>query len=224
MGYKLEWTPPWSTKPLTMIYTSDTKPETNSLYQACNYVMGQPQGVDVFIHEMILPPDELTMKGADMPAPPAGNPDWWTAGVKDTTDVENSSHTPQGAFGYLLSQISPPPKLTVATHFPVSDDTVANALRSVQAHCSNIGKVGDKLVWSFDLMVLRVFPDRIVQCRAAVNEFTFSTKSTVNYTNLCAPKYHTASGDWDPFAQIDMSTAIPATNSNGTVNYRTDGW
>ena len=225
MGYKLSWTPPGGTRPLTMIYTSDTKPETNSVYQACNYdASGNPQGVDVFIHEMILPPDLLTMKGANLPAPPPGNPAWWTNGINSATQVENSSHTPQGAFGYLLSQISPRPKLTVATHFPVSDDTVACALRSVQAQCPDIVKVGDKLVWSFDLMVLRVFPDRIQQCRALVNEFTFSTPSTVVYTNLYAPKYHTATGAEDPFAQLDMSTSIPATNSNGTVNYRTDGW
>ena len=49
MGYKVEWTPPGTTNLLTMIYSSDTKPETNSVNQACN----GGKGVDVFIHEMV---------------------------------------------------------------------------------------------------------------------------------------------------------------------------
>jgi ribonuclease Z len=223
MGYRLDWTPPGATKPLTMIYTSDTKPETNSVFQACN----GGNGVNVFVHEMILAADALTMKAAGLAAPPppgSANYAAFQAGVASTQTVEDSSHTPQGAFGYLLSQISPRPKLTVATHFPVSDDTVATALKSVQAHCPDIKKVGDQLVWSFDLMVLRVFPDRVQQCRALVNEFTFSAPASVLYTNLYAPKYHTTSGAEDPLAQLDLSTWIQPTNSDGTINYRTDGW
>jgi hypothetical protein len=48
--------------------------------------------------------------------------------------IQNSSHTPQGAFGYLLSQINPHPQLTFATHFPVADDMVECALSSIEAH------------------------------------------------------------------------------------------
>ena len=221
MGYTLSWTPPGGDRPLTMIYTSDTKPETNSVFQACNGT----NGVDVFIHEMILPPDALTMKGLNLSAPPyPPDQEWWTNAVNTTAEVEDSSHTPQGAFGYLLSQINPRPKLTVATHFPVSDDTVACALNSVQAHCPEIGTNGQNIVWSFDLMVLRVFPDKILQCRATVNEFTFATLPTVNYASLYAPKYHNTSGGEAPTAQLDLSTFIPATNTDGTVNYRPDGW
>ena len=44
----------------------------------------------------------------------------------------------------------------------MADDTVASAFNSVQAHCTNI-VFGKDIVWSFDLMVLRVFPDRIEQ-------------------------------------------------------------
>ena len=45
MGYMLEWMPPGATNPLTMIYSSDTKPETNSVYLACNGT----NGVNVFV-------------------------------------------------------------------------------------------------------------------------------------------------------------------------------
>ncbi len=231
MGYKLEWTPPGATKPLTMIYSSDTKPETNSVYEACNFDRaGNPQGVDVFIHEMILAPEALTMRGGGMLEPPTKTNDspavvtYWSNAVYSTTQVENSSHTPQGAFGHMLSTITPRPRLTVATHFPTADDTVASALRSIQAHCPDIKKLGDQLVVSFDLMVLRVFPDKILQRRAVVNDFAFATTSSVTYTNLYVPKYHTATGDWDPFVQLDMSAQIPATNSDGTINYRPDGY
>jgi hypothetical protein len=40
---------------------------------------------------------------------------------------------------------------------------------------------------------------------------------------MYAPKYNT-NGVGDPFAQIDLSTQIPATNQDGTINYRTDGY
>ncbi len=40
--------------------------------------------------------------------------------------------TSPGAFGYILSQIQPKPRLTVATHFPVADDTVTSAFESVK--------------------------------------------------------------------------------------------
>jgi ribonuclease Z len=125
IGYKLEW------NGLTMIYTSDTRPETRSIDQAKN----GGQGVDVFIHEMILPPELLAMKnvGLTFPLPPGTNPAF-DAAVQNATNVIDSSHTPQGAFGYLLSQIEPRPRLTVIAHFPVADDTVQCALNSVLAH------------------------------------------------------------------------------------------
>ena len=52
IGYKLEW------NGLTMIYTSDTKPEIRSRDAAIN----GGKGVDVLIHEMIVPAQVWTMK------------------------------------------------------------------------------------------------------------------------------------------------------------------
>jgi ribonuclease Z len=233
MGYKLEWTPPGANKPLTMIYSSDTKPETNSIWQALNIDRnGKTNGVDVFIHEMVMAPELMTMKGAQLPFPPTytnSSPKfvaYWSNAVYNTWLVEQSSHTPQGAFGYMLSQIDPRPRLAVATHFPVSDDTVACAFRSVQAHCPDIKKMGDKLVWSFDTMVLRVFPDKIIQCRAVGNDYAFATPSSVNFSTVqfYAPKYHTLTGGWDPWAQLDLSAFIPAITTNGAFHYRPDGY
>jgi ribonuclease Z len=223
MGYMLEWTPPGATNPLTMIYSSDTKPETNSVYLANT----RGRAVDVFIHEMVVPPSVWAYKQMGLDAPPS--PDntnlyaSYQAATEELTRVQDSSHTPQGAYGYLLSLISPPPRLAVATHFPTADDTVASAFNSVQAHCTNI-VFGSNIVWSFDLMVLRVFPDRIEQRRAVVSDYAWNPPVQLPTNGMYAPKYNDGHGNGDPFAQIDLSTQIPATNKDGTINYRSDGY
>jgi ribonuclease Z len=219
MGYKVEWQIPGGTN-LTMIYTSDTKPETNSVNQAIN----GGRGIDVFIHEMVVPPAVWTYKNMGLNAPPATNSPLYPSyvlGVETLKTVQNSSHSPQGAFGYLLSLVKPKPRLTVATHFPVADDTVASALQSVQAHTNVV--LGEDLIWSFDLMVLRVFPDRIEQRRAVVSDFSFNPPVQLD-GGTYPPKYNDGNGNGDPFAQIDLTTQIPATNQDGSVNYSSDGY
>jgi ribonuclease Z len=225
IGYKLEW------HGLSMVYTSDTKPEYHSIHHG--------SGVDVFIHEMILPADYLTMKTMHLDSPdqvPA-----LALGAAKT--VQNSSHTPQGAYGYLLSQMKPAPRLAVATHFTVSDDTVALAMESVRAHvpginCDPSGKILDggtrpshrhgNITWSTDLMVLRVFPDRILVQRGVVSDYTYQPYPGAQWPDQNPPKYddHDPSTLYgDAYAQIDMSTAVPATDPRtGRENYREDGY
>jgi ribonuclease Z len=230
MGYKLEWTPQGATKPLTMIYSSDTKPEWNSILHAINKdEKGKPRGVDVFIHEMAVAPEIWAMKMQGLTQPGSSDDATWVATVQATTDVQNSSHTPQGAFGYILSQIDPRPRLAVATHFPTADDTVDCALKSVQAHCPDIKKEGDQLVWSFDLMVLRVFPDRIEQRMAVANDFSFNPPIPPSelHNDMYAPKYHTETGAWDAVAQIDQTYQINSTEDggyDGQPTFRKDGY
>ncbi|HQQ60627.1 MAG TPA: hypothetical protein PKU89_04740 [Kiritimatiellia bacterium] len=219
MGYKLDWRTPDGTN-LTVIYTSDTKPETNCIEQAKN----DDKGVDVFIHEMVVPPAVWAYKNMGLDAPPEpedDNYEEYQATVEGLTFVQNSSHTPQGAFGYLLSQIEPRPKLTVATHFPVADDTVASAFDSVKAHCPDV-VMGKDIVWSFDLMVLRVFPDRIEQCRADVSRYSFNPP-VQSPDGMMPPKYNDGYGHGDPYYQIDTNAAIPAVEG-GVTNYRVDGY
>jgi len=238
IGYKLEWWPNHldtgnQDKPhLSMIYTSDTKPEIRSRDQAIN----GGKGVDVFIHEMIVPPNIWAMKFADPANPtygPEKPPDSTSDIVQQTTMVQNSSHSPQGGFGYLLSQINPRPRLTVATHFPVADDTVSCALNSVQQHVPVVqGNVvppqgTSRITWSFDLMVITVSADQIVEQRGYVTDFGFTPNAILPSTKAYPPKYHDTSGAGDPFAQIDLSTAIPACDCSTTpdkCNYRGDGY
>jgi len=231
MGYKLEW------NGLSMIYTGDTKPEYHSIRQA--------GGVNVFIHEMNPPAEVWAFKNIGLYQPP--EPNWPTYdGFSNAVDfakmVQNSSHSPQGAFGYLLSRITPRPQLTVATHFPVADDMVECARTSIEAH--NPGIVwGEDIILSFDLMVLRVFQEggpraRIEPYQADVSDFTFQAIGK-QYDDLNPPKYwkyavdeagnplYDEDGDpiivGDPYAQIDTSTAVPACE-NGRCNYREDGY
>jgi ribonuclease Z len=212
IGYKLEWTIPGSGgKVLTMIYTSDTRPEWHSVNQAINKdKRGKPRGVDVFIHEMGLPPEVWAMKNLGLDKPEYGN-NRFEDYVDDLTDVIGCSHTPPGAFGYLLSQIKPHrPRLTVATHFPVADDTVECALESVRNHVPDITWTDDyynkkdDIAWSFDLMVIRVRESDpyIGRYQALVNDFGFSPVTRVYKTN--DPKYA------DPRSQIDTTMEIPA--------------
>lgn len=226
MGYKLQWTDPYGLV-RSMVFSGDTKPETNCITQANN----GGKGVDVFIHEMALPPEVIVMKEMGLSEPMGyGTNAFWDGGVAGAQMVEDSSHTPQGAFGYMLSQITQRPRLTVAAHFNVADDTVACAYNSVFAHCPDIGKLGEQLTWAFDLLVLRVTEQNIQQLRADVSDFGWPAAVPLPPQYLA--KYWTwstnANGSvvatGDPYAQIDMSNVIPATNSNGTVNFRTDGY
>ena len=226
MGYKLEWLPPGATKPLSLLYSSDTKPEVNSIIHAINKdIAGRSRGVDVFIHEMAVAPEIWAMKNQGLDEMGSGST--WDQTVQGMITVQNSSHTPQGAYGYMLSQIDPRPRLAVATHFPTADDTVACALNSVRAHCPDIKKEGDQLVWSFDLMVLRVFPHKIEQRRAVVNDFSFNPPIPGVPGGMLAPKYHTDTGAGDPFVQIDRTYEINSTEDggyDGEPTYRKDGY
>ncbi len=217
VGYKLEW------NGLSMIYTGDTKPEYHSVQQAA--------GVNVFIHEMNPPAEVWAFKNMGLYEPP--KQDWpgydtFPNAVDYAKMVQNSSHTPQGAFGYLLSQINPRPQLTVATHFPVADDMYECAKTSIEAHNPGI-EWGKDIIVSFDLMVLKVFQEggnqaRIEQYQADVPDFTF-TAIGKSYNDLKTPKYHDSYGNGDPYAQIDISTQIPSCDDGkGNCNYRDDGY
>ena len=221
IGYKIEW------NGLSMIYTSDTKPEYHSINQASN----GGNGVDVFVHEMAVPAEVWAFKNMGLTEPPDPNlqPQLYSTFLKAVDvlkDVQNSSHTPPGAFGYLLSQIQPRPRLTVATHFPVADDTVECARKSVKEYCPWVAVNPDNgnITWSFDLMMLRVFPNQILQRRAVVSDYGFSPvcQSPPGKTNT--PKYHDSNGNSDPYAQIDRSMEIPACEDSETCNYREDGY
>lgn len=214
IGYKLEWTTP-NGKVLSMIYTGDTKPEVRSVDAAIN----DGNGVDVFIHEMVVPAQVWAMKmDRSTELPPFDDPT-----VEQLTTVQNSSHSPQGAFGFLMTQIDPKPRLTVATHFPVANDTVGCALKSVQEHWPE-AELGKNIVWSFDLMVIKVNPSEIKVLRGTPSDYGFSPTWNGPLTGSpVTPKYADSEGNGDPYAQISQVTEIPSCGKN-TCNYRDDGY
>jgi ribonuclease Z len=209
IAYKLEWTIPGAGgKKLTVIFSGDTKPNYDIINQASGGT-----GVDVLIHEMVVPADVWAAKnlGYKDVASAQSDPNW-TPAYNYALAVQNSSHTPQGAFGYILSQISPRPRLAVATHFQATDDTISSALNSVRNHYP----IGD-VTWAADFMVLNVTPTSIRQRRAVVNDYAWYPKAKL-YNNNPA-KYGTATD------QLLLTDQIKTpTDDAGNPTYRTDGY
>jgi len=205
ISYKLEW------NGLSMIFSGDTKPNHTMVKQAA--------GVDVLIHEMVVPADVWAMKNFHITDSTQIDSVTWTTALAFATAVQNSSHTPQGAFGYILSQISSPPRLTVATHFQAADDTIASALTSVRNHYPT-----GEVTFAADLMVLNVTKTEIRQRRAVVSNYAFYPKATL-YHPMNMPKYHNTDGTMNPYAQINRTDEIPPTDPDtGEEYYREDGY
>jgi ribonuclease Z len=194
IGYKIEW------NGMSMVFTGDTKP---------NYtVINQAKGVDVLIHEMVVPADVWAMKNMGITNPNQVDQATWQQAYNYALSVQDSSHTPQGAFGYILSQITPPPRLTVATHFQAADDTMASALQSVRKHYP----VGD-VTFAADFMVFNVTKTKIRQRRAVVSEYAFYPVAALHPVNT--PIYWTYDKATppnkvsNPYAQIDQADEVP---------------
>ena len=203
ISYKLEW----KAKGLSMIFSGDTKPNTDMIAQA--------SGVTVLVHEMVVPAEIWAAKNLGLRKPPKDQTDpTWVKGLDYATNVQNSSHTPQGAFGYLLSQMDPPPKLAVATHFQATDDTIHSAFKSIRNHYSK----GDVTI-AADFMVISVTPDRITKRRAVVEDYAwYPVADTSHPTN--PSKYHNDDGTPDPTAQIDPTDGIdPGPNTYDSSGY-----
>jgi ribonuclease Z len=214
IGYKLEWTPPaHPEKTLSMIYSSDTKPN--------NTILAQSQGVDVLIHEMVMPPDQWAAHSMGVSVC-----DLSPTEVEYMQTIQNSSHTSQAAFGYLMSRLQPLPRLTVATHFQAQDDTIASAIKSLDAF--HIPR--DKYTFAADFMMLNLTTDKsqpVRQRRVDVSRFSFGAmaQSPLSSSDLNAPKYQ-QNGRSNPDAQIDNTEWIPYTGhpDNPLITYDKDGY
>ncbi|MEY3759959.1 MAG: hypothetical protein RIR39_1450 [Pseudomonadota bacterium] len=147
ISYKLEW------NGLSMIYGGDTKPS--------QIMIDNANGVDVLIHEMVVAPEVWSSKQG-------GSADPDSLGVFVAETIEENSHTPEKAFGYILGKLKKPPRLAVATHFQAEDDTIRVALHNIQ--CFYKGPVSI----ATDLVVLNVSKSRIMERRAVVSDFTWN--------------------------------------------------
>ncbi len=207
ISYRLDW------KGLSMIFSGDSKPNQEMLSHA--------KGVDVLIHEMVMPAAVWAQKNSGLKPGDSG----YEQAYNYALEVQNSSHTPQGAFGYIMSQITPPPRLTVATHFQAEDDTITSAIRSVRNHAP----VGE-LTFASDFLVINVSASRILQRRALVSPYAFYPSSPPP-DSVNTPLYwkwqdeaHTIPVG-DPTVQIIMTDEIPNIDPDtGLVNYSIDGY
>jgi ribonuclease Z len=187
VSYKLEW------NGLSMIYCGDTLPN--------NYMIDQAKsGVDVLIHEIVMPADRWVAK---MGIDPVTHPN----AVQQAQNVQDSSHTPQKAYGYILSQLKQAgkaPKLAVGTHFQATDDTIQLALADIRTWYPQ----GDVTIAS-DTMVLNVTKSGVTQRRAVVSNYAWPKTSTTSpYSSPNLPKYWkvdpaTGKTDGDAIAQLD---------------------
>ena len=213
IGFKLEFTPPrHPEKTISMIYSGDTKPNWTMVDQAAD--------IDVLVHEIVMPPDAWTAKFLHVDKEAVGgNP-----GLPYLTDVQNSSHTMQGAFGYLLSQIDPRPRLTIATHFQATDDTIESARQSLDAYCIP----RDCYTFALDFMVFNVSKDKITQRRLDVSKHEYPYGFATGGTSE-DPKYNKLVWNeelgkdiaiGDPEAQLLLDDQI----ENGPATYDRAGY
>ena len=91
------------------------------------------------------------------------------AAIATAQAVQENSHTPEKALGWLLSQAqlaNRAPRLAAATHFQATDDTIRPALDAVR-----LWYQGPFTIVS-DLVVINVSKSRIRQRRAVVSDFS----------------------------------------------------
>jgi ribonuclease Z len=177
ISYRLDW------NGLSMVFSGDTKPN--------DYMIANAQGVDVLIHEMVVPPEVWAAKNGHIDS---SNPAWPIA-LKDAQDVQDSSHTPEVAFGYIMSKTNP--RLAVATHFQYNDDTVPQAMDNIRKWYQG------QVAIATDLMVLNVSKTEIRQRRAVVSEYSWYPKPKIAAPGSLAPPMFPT-----PTAQLDTTILL----------------
>jgi ribonuclease Z len=147
ISYRLDW------NGLSMVFGGDGLPT--------EYMIENAQGVDVLVHEMVVPNDVWAAKNSGLQP---GDPGWERA-LSFAAAVQQSSHTLEPALGYILAQTQP--RLGVATHFQVNPDTVPQAVENVQRW------YGGPFAIATDLFVIDVSKDEIVLGQATVPEYAW---------------------------------------------------
>jgi ribonuclease Z len=182
ISYRLEW------NGLSMVFTGDTKPS--------NYSIDNGKDVDVFIHEMVVPVDVWASKNSGLQPGDQG----WDQAVNAAQMVQDSSHTPEQALGYILEQVKP--RLGVATHFQVNADTIDQAVKNVQSWYKGPFAIAT------DLLVITASKDDIKLEQATVDDYAwYPPPLPIDPNTLMPAKYPS------PTAQLNqtlLDNCIPA--------------
>lgn len=181
ISYKLEW------NGLSMVFTGDTMPN--------KYVIEQAKGVDVLIHEMAVPPE---VWAANMTGLHPGDQGFERA-VAYSKAVQDSSHTPQLALGYIFSKTKP--RLGVATHFTANPENLKPALDDIRYWHDG------PVAIATDLLVINVSKDKMRMRRAVVSDYAwYPTGKIYSEQEMAKPRYPT------PIAQLNgtlLASVIP---------------
>jgi len=173
---------------MSMIFTGDTKPN--------DYVIEHGQGVDVLIHEMVVPPDTWAQKNSGLRPGQSG----YEQALQVAQNVQDSSHTPQKAFGYIMSRTNP--RLAVVTHFQVNSDTTGPALRDIRTWYDG------PVVFARDLLTLTVSPSKITQAKVAIDNYAWLAPGTMQ-ADLWPAEYPLPTSQLDQTILLDH--CIPST-------------
>jgi ribonuclease Z len=172
ISYKLEW------NGLSMVFSGDTRPNY--------YMLEQAKGVDVLIHETVVPPPIWASKNSGLKPGDAG----FDLAVAQAQEVQDSSHTPETAFGYLCSQTNP--RIAIATHFQVNDDTLEQAKMAIRSWYSGA------VYFATDLLVVNVSKTLLQLRRAVVDDYSWYPPSKFwPLSELAAPKYATPTSQFN---------------------------
>lgn len=198
LSYRLDW------NGLSMIFTGDTKPNQFLIDAATG-------GVDVLISEIVVPPEVWAERLSGITDP--SNPSY-QFGLLMARSVQENSHTPQKAFGYILSQLKKPPRMAVGTHFQASDDTIGPALNDIRSWYKGPATIAT------DFMVINASKTQIRLRGAVVSDYTWDTPGVFDpraADGMDLPKYQDLSptnpyAPTAPLAQLDptlLAAVIP---------------
>jgi len=150
VSYLLEW------NGLSMVFSGDTRPNNFML----TTLTDRDRPVDLLIHEMVMPADEWAAVANGGQATPLA--------IKTSRAVQENSHTPELALGYLLRQAQlkeRAPRLAIATHFQASNATIFPAFKAVRTWYTGPFTI------AFDLVVINVSSSEIRQRQAVVSDY-----------------------------------------------------
>ncbi len=173
ISYRLEW------QGISMVFSGDSRPNTFLLNQATN--------LDVLIHEVTLSPQVWAAKNGGLT--PSTNAIFvQAAGIAKL--IQDCSHTPVKAFGYLLHQLGlrgAAPRLAVGTHCQFEDDTTNTVMKDIRSWYAGPVELAT------DLVVLNVPADKTQPIRrrtAVVSGDAFYTSSAFwPQSEQALPKY-----------------------------------
>ncbi|MGC9321354.1 MAG: guanitoxin biosynthesis MBL fold metallo-hydrolase GntH [Kosmotogaceae bacterium] len=181
ISYKLEW------NDLSMVFSGDTIPNY--------YMLEQAKGVDVLIHEMVVPPEVWASKNSGLKPGDAGS----ERAVGFALAVQRNSHTSQKGFGYILSQTNP--RLGIATHFQANEDTVGPAIEDIRLFYDGAVAIAT------DLLVIDVTKSEMKLRKAVVSEYAWYPEPYIYpMDQMAPPKYD---GPYAQFNEILLGSIIP---------------